>query len=110
MVHIHGGGYQIGTGSPTLHGPEFLLDRDVVLVVINYRLGTLGFFSTGDEVASGNWGLKDAVLALEWVRDNVAYFGGDPTQVTLFGQSAGAAATQVLALSNSTIGSILPSN
>lgn len=68
-----------------------MMDYDIVLVVINYRLGTLGFFSTGDSNAPGNYGMKDQVLALKWVQDNIKYFGGDANQVTLAGQSAGAA-------------------
>ena len=61
------------------------------LVVPNYRVGALGFFSTGDEVAPGNYGFKDQNLALRWVQENIEAFGGDPNRVTIFGTSAGAA-------------------
>ncbi|XP_068989555.1 juvenile hormone esterase-like isoform X1 [Neodiprion pinetum] len=104
MVFFYGGGYVSGSFLPTSYGPEYILDKDVVLVVFNYRLGPLGFLSTGDEVASGNWGLKDQILALKWVQDNIAHFGGDPDQVTLFGQSAGGASIHLLSLTNVTIG------
>jgi carboxylesterase type B len=67
-----------------------LLDRDVVLVTINYRLASLGFMSTGTKDAPGNNGFKDQAIALRWIRDNIEKFGGDPNSVTLMGQSAGA--------------------
>ncbi|CAK9254046.1 unnamed protein product, partial [Sphagnum jensenii] len=78
-------------GDSALYGAEKLLDRDVVVVTFNYRVGLLGFLSTDDENASGNWGLHDKTksLALEWVRNNIASFHGDPNTVTIFGQGAG---------------------
>ncbi|XP_049862482.1 juvenile hormone esterase-like isoform X2 [Schistocerca gregaria] len=97
MFWVHGGGFFYGGGS--VYGPDFLLDHDVVLVTINYRLGTLGFLSTEDEAAPGNFGLKDQVAALRWVQENIAAFGGDPDRVTIFGESAGAACVHLLALS-----------
>ncbi|KAK3920647.1 Esterase FE4, partial [Frankliniella fusca] len=97
MVYVHGGGFL--TGSGWMYGPEFLLDRDVVLVSFNYRLGALGFLSTGDDVIPGNFGMKDQVQLLRWVRDNIAAFGGDPDQVTIFGESAGGASVHALTLS-----------
>ena len=94
MVWIHGGGFEMGSGSSPLYdGTSFARDG-VVLVTLNYRLGAFGFLELGDldpELAgSGNCGLLDQVAALEWVRDNIAGFGGDPEQVTIFGESAGA--------------------
>ncbi|XP_069694783.1 uncharacterized protein [Periplaneta americana] len=97
MVYIHGGGWLAGTGS--FVGPQLLLDRDVVLVTINFRLGPLGFLSTGDAVCPGNNGLKDQVAALLWVRDNIASFGGNPGSVTIFGESAGGASVHYHLLS-----------
>ncbi|XP_072161936.1 esterase E4-like isoform X2 [Bemisia tabaci] len=94
MLYIHGGSYRFFF---TMAGPEFL--ENVVLVDITYRLGVLGFATTGDGVIPGNLGLKDQVLALQWVRDNIAYFGGDPDSVTVFGNSAGGASTHLLLLS-----------
>ncbi|KAL3282161.1 hypothetical protein HHI36_005356 [Cryptolaemus montrouzieri] len=90
MVFFHGGGFHFGSGNSEYYGPETLLDRDIILVVTNYRLGLLGFLSTGDEVAPGNYGLKDQSLALKWINKNIRYFDGDPEKVTVFGNSAGA--------------------
>ena len=83
MVFIHGGGYLVGDGGIDFYGAEWFMDYDVVLVTVNYRLGPFGFLSMGDEVIQGNQGLWDQRLALEWVRDNIAAFGGDPNKVEL---------------------------
>ncbi|XP_068084826.1 esterase FE4 [Anabrus simplex] len=99
MVWIHGGGYLFGSGNKDGQGPQFLLNEGVVYVSINYRLGVFGFLSTEDEVAPGNVGMKDQVLALRWVQQNIAAFGGDPDQVTIFGQSAGGTSVQYHMLS-----------
>lgn len=89
IVHIHCGGYYFGEG--ILYGPHYLLDNnDFVYVSINYRLGVLGFASTGDGVLTGNNGLKDQVAALKWIQQNIVAFGGDPNSVTITGMSAGA--------------------
>ncbi|PSN44748.1 hypothetical protein C0J52_10738 [Blattella germanica] len=72
-------------------GADYLVDSGVVLVTVNYRLGPQGFLSLENEEAPGNAGLKDQVMALRWVRDNIRQFGGDPDDVTIFGQSAGGA-------------------
>lgn len=96
MVWIHGGGYMTGTGSLGLHeGHPLARQGDVVVVTINYRLGALGFLrlvdvTNGDIPSTGNEGLLDMVAALEWVREYIADFGGDPNNVTIFGESAGA--------------------
>ncbi|XP_057667531.1 venom carboxylesterase-6-like [Diorhabda carinulata] len=90
IIHIHGGAFMVG--SPGLvAGPDYLLDEDVVYVSFNYRLAILGFLSTEDNVVSGNNGLKDQVMALKWVKDNIKYFGGNPDSITLTGFSAGGA-------------------
>nr|QLI62115.1 carboxylesterase 3 [Streltzoviella insularis] len=89
VFFLHPGGFYAMTGRSDLAGPHYLLDRDLVLVTINYRLATLGFLSTGDELAPGNNGMKDQVAALRWVQRNIAAFGGDPNLVTIAGCSAG---------------------
>jgi para-nitrobenzyl esterase len=95
LVWIHGGGFTMGSGSQAMYDVVPLVCRgDVVVVTVNYRLGPLGFLHLDDLVgqsfgASGNAGIEDQVAALEWVRDNIAAFGGDPDQVTIFGESAG---------------------
>ncbi|XP_043470033.1 venom carboxylesterase-6-like isoform X1 [Leptopilina heterotoma] len=102
MVWIHGGGFFSGTGS--LFGANNFLDKDIILVTFNYRLGILGFFTTGDLSAPGNFGLKDQVLALKWVKRNIKAFGGDPNRVTIFGESAGGASVSLHALSEASNG------
>jgi para-nitrobenzyl esterase len=94
MVWIHGGGFTTGSGSVFLYrGGPLCRNGDVVVVTINYRLGALGFLGhrgLGDpDGLVGNWGLHDQVAALRWVRDHIAQFGGDPHNVTVFGESAG---------------------
>ncbi|XP_053985421.1 uncharacterized protein LOC128879892 [Hylaeus volcanicus] len=89
MVFLHPGGFYAFSGRSTLFGPQYLMDQDIVLVTINYRLGALGFLSMGDNLAPGNMGLKDQVVALRWVQRNIAAFGGNPNAVTLCGDSAG---------------------
>jgi para-nitrobenzyl esterase len=92
LVWIHGGAFVMGAGSAILYQGAGLARRgDVVVVTINYRLGALGFLALGD-VAPGfdaNLGLRDQLAALRWVRENIAAFGGDPENVTVFGESAG---------------------
>lgn len=102
MFWIHGGANLGGSGSGDLYTAGTLVEHGVLLVTINYRLGILGFFAhpaltrESPHSASGNWGLMDQVLALRWVHDNIARFGGDPGNVTVFGQSAGAMDTGML--------------
>ncbi len=95
MVWLHGGGFTTGTGSSALFAGGRLAAKGVVVVTINYRLGALGLLAhpdlvNGDDPGWGNWSLRDQIAALEWVRENIAAFGGDPGNVTLFGESAGA--------------------
>jgi para-nitrobenzyl esterase len=95
MVWIHGGAFNMGSGSdPGYKGAGLAARGDVVVVTVNYRLGLFGFLRlkevTGDKIpATGNEGLMDQVAALKWVRNNIAAFGGDPANVTVFGESAG---------------------
>ncbi|XP_042860848.1 acetylcholinesterase-like [Penaeus japonicus] len=101
MVWIHGGAYM--TGDANLYVPTKLMDRDVVVVVVQYRLGSLGFLAGGIPDAPGNMGLMDQITALRWVQDYISYFGGDRDTVTVFGQSAGGASTswmQITPLTN----------
>nr|XP_048293147.1 pyrethroid hydrolase Ces2e-like isoform X1 [Myodes glareolus] len=88
MVWIHGGGLVVGMAS-MYDGSTLAAIENVVVVTIQYRLGVLGFFSTGDQHARGNWGYLDQVAALRWVQQNIAHFGGNPDLVTIFGESAG---------------------
>lgn len=90
IVFLHPGGFYVFSGqSKYFAGPEHLMDRDCVLVTLNYRLGTLGFLATGSADAPGNAGLKDQVLALRWIQQHIHHFGGDAKSVTLLGYSAG---------------------
>lgn len=91
MIWFHGGGWLTGAGHSEFYGPKFLLDHEVILVTVNYRLGPLGFLSTEDTVCPGNQGMKDQAQSIRWVHENIAAFGGDPNRVTLFGESAGGA-------------------
>jgi para-nitrobenzyl esterase len=95
MVWLHGGSNVMGSGAESIYDGAALARKGVVVVTVNYRLGPLGFFSHPELTqesphhASGNYGLLDQVAALQWVRDNIAQFGGDPGRVTVFGESAG---------------------
>ncbi|XP_014357099.2 juvenile hormone esterase [Papilio machaon] len=99
MVWIHGGGFVCGSSSDDLYGPQFLVRHDVILVTINYRLEVLGFLCLETAEVPGNAGMKDQVAALRWVRTNIASFGGDPDNVTIFGESAGGASVSLHLLS-----------
>lgn len=101
MVWIHGGGFIAGSGhTPHYEGSNLARAGDVVLVTLNYRLGALGFLQLDnvfpDYAGSGLNGLRDQIAALRWVQDNISAFGGDPEQVTLFGESAGAMSVSTL--------------
>ena len=102
MVWIHGGGLSLGWSNQQLYEGSALARRGVVLVSINYRLGPLGFLAHPElskespKGASGNYGFLDQVAALEWVQRNIEAFGGDPSQVTIFGESAGGTSVHAL--------------
>lgn len=97
MVWLYGGAYNEGGGSAPFSQGDHLATQGVVMVTLNYRVGSLGFFSHPELTAadphgaSGNQALGDAIAALQWIHDNIAAFGGDPSCVTIFGESAGAA-------------------
>jgi para-nitrobenzyl esterase len=96
MVWLHGGSNTVGSGTQSTYDGVSLTQHGVLLVTLNYRLGAMGFFSHPELTAesphhsSGNYGLLDQLAALNWVKQNIAQFGGDPDNVTLFGESAGA--------------------
>ncbi len=101
MVFIHGGGYFMGSSATPIYDGAALARKGCVYVSVNYRLGALGCLdlsslSSGDITIDDNLFLRDLVMALRWVRDNVAVFGGDPDNVTIFGESAGAHAVATL--------------
>ncbi len=102
MVWIHGGGNTAGSGMEALFNGEVLARHGVVVVNVNYRLGVFGFFAhpqlrkESPHHAAGNYGLADQIMALHWVRDNIARFGGNPGNVTIFGESAGASDVNAL--------------
>ncbi|XP_048647995.1 cocaine esterase-like isoform X6 [Marmota marmota marmota] len=98
MVWIHGGGLVVGSAS-MYDGSILAAIENVLVVTVQYRLGVLGFFSTGDQHATGNWGYLDQVAALRWVQQNIAHFGGNPDQVTIFGESAGGTSVSSLVVS-----------
>ncbi|XP_051025145.1 acylcarnitine hydrolase-like isoform X1 [Acomys russatus] len=98
MVWIHGGAL-VGGAAFMYDGSLLTAMEDVVVVTIQYRVGVLGFFSTGDQHARGNWGYLDQVAALHWVQQNIAHFGGNPDQVTIFGESAGGTSVSTLVVS-----------
>ncbi|XP_011557003.3 juvenile hormone esterase [Plutella xylostella] len=104
VVWIHGGGFGFGSGDSDVYGPEYLVAKGVMVVTFNYRLGALGFLSLNTSAVPGNAGLRDMLAALRWVRRNGARFGGDVSQVTLAGHSAGAAAAHLLTLAPATQG------
>ncbi|XP_070551782.1 carboxylesterase 5A-like isoform X2 [Ptychodera flava] len=104
MVWIHGGAFFMGSGGTHYDGTALAALGDVILVAINYRLGPFGFLSTGDEHATGNYGLLDQVLALQWVQDNIAAFVLRRLQSDDIGESAGAMSSEHLVLSPLTDG------
>ncbi len=101
MYWIHGGGFSGGGSNEPRHNGDFLPLKGVILVTINYRLGVFGFLATSDlakeaDGAAGNYGLMDMIAGLKWVNKNIKDFGGDPNNVTIFGESAGSFAVSTL--------------
>lgn len=78
-----------GSSRTDVHGPDYFMEKEIILITFNYRLGAFGFLSLCDESLgiSGNAGLKDQICALKWVKENVSNFGGDPENITIFGKS-----------------------
>lgn len=110
VVYIHGGGYNSGSGDVALYDGTNLAAKGLVVVTINYRLGVFGFLAhpeltaESDHHSSGNYGLMDQIAALKWVNENIANFGGNPHNVTIWGQSAGAFSVAALVASPLTAG------
>jgi para-nitrobenzyl esterase len=110
MVWIHGGAFTRGSGSTPVYDGENLANKGVVVVTVNYRLGAFGFFAhpeltqESEHHSSGDYGILDEIAALQWVQKNIAAFGGDPKRVTIFGESAGSWAVNVLVASPLTKG------
>ncbi|NXJ61738.1 CEL lipase, partial [Rostratula benghalensis] len=105
MVWIYGGAFLVGGGQGAnfldnylYDGEEIAVRGNVIVVTLNYRLGPLGFLSTGDENLPGNYGLKDQHMAIAWVKRNIKAFGGDPENITIFGESAGAVSVSLQTL------------
>lgn len=89
LFFIHGGGFMEGAGDDLFYGPDFIIEKQTILVTFNYRLGLFGFLSLNTIEYSGNMGLKDQQLALKWISTNIERFGGDNKRITIFGHSAG---------------------
>ena len=100
MVWIYGGGFVTGTSTLDVYDPKILVsEENIVFVAIQYRVASLGFLYLEQAAAPGNMGLFDQVMALQWVHSNIAFFGGNPNNITLFGESAGAASVSMHLLS-----------
>uniref|UniRef100_A0A4W4G7P9 Carboxylesterase type B domain-containing protein n=1 Tax=Electrophorus electricus TaxID=8005 RepID=A0A4W4G7P9_ELEEL len=99
MLFIHGGSYMEGAGN-MFDASVLAAYGNVIVVTMNYRLGILGFLSTGDQSAKGNYGLLDQIQALRWLNENIGHFGGDQERITIFGSGAGASCVNLLILSH----------
>jgi para-nitrobenzyl esterase len=104
LLYIYGGGFNEGSNAVAVYNGANLAKKGLVVVALNYRVGSLGFMAHPELTreqggASGNYGIHDQIAALRWIRDNIAAFGGDPTKVTIAGQSAGAMSVQALLVS-----------
>jgi acetylcholinesterase len=100
MVWIFGGGFIGGSSTLDVYDPKILVsEENIIYVALQYRLGSLGFLNLDQPGAPGNMGMLDQVMALKWIHSNIAFFGGNPNNITLFGQSAGAASASMHLLS-----------
>lgn len=90
MFHMFGGIFRKGSGDDYLCGPDFMIERDVIVVTHNHRVGIFGFLSMNTPEISGNMGMKDQQMALKWIHANIERFGGDPNRITVTGHSSGA--------------------
>jgi len=104
MIWIHGGGFYTGSGSEYI--PSKLIEEEVIVVTINYRLGIFGFLTFGNDKVSGNMGLRDQAEAIQWVKRNIDFIGGDPNKITIFGQSAGGMSVHAQVLSPKNFGQL----
>ncbi|XP_032511399.2 juvenile hormone esterase-like isoform X3 [Danaus plexippus] len=103
-IYIHGGAFIFGSGGKSLYGPDFLVQKGVIVVTFNYRLGLLGFLCLRIKEAPGNAGIKDQLAALRWVKKNIGAFGGDSNNITIMGESAGATSASLLLISDAAAG------
>ncbi|XP_028165569.1 juvenile hormone esterase-like [Ostrinia furnacalis] len=99
LAWVHGGSFSYGSGDADLQGPEYLMTKGIILVTFNYRLNALGYLSLNSKSIPGNNGLRDARTALVWLQRNARFFGGDPGNVTIGGQSAGGVMAHILSIS-----------
>ncbi|XP_026805381.1 esterase FE4-like isoform X2 [Rhopalosiphum maidis] len=104
MVFIHGGAFNNGSASSDFYSPDYLIDENVIIVTINYRLNALGFLNFDIDECPGNMGLKDQLFAIKWVKANISSFGGDNQNITIFGESAGSASVHCHTLSPQSTG------
>lgn len=104
MVWFHGGGFACGYATQEFYGSDYLMNCDVIVVRVHYRLHVFGFLNLGLPDCPGNAGLKDQTLAIKWVKENIASFGGDPNNITIFGESAGGSSVHYQVISPLTKG------
>ncbi|XP_034834171.2 uncharacterized protein [Maniola hyperantus] len=100
LFHIHDSSFSTGSADPQVYGSKYLVKNGIILVLPNYRLGALGFLCLRNETAPGNAALKDLTLALKWTVENIALFGGDPSNIVVSGSGAGGALVEYLLMSN----------
>lgn len=99
MIWIHGGSYDSGYSNRRNYGPKFIVKHNVLLVTFNYRVNIYGFLNLNTTNVPGNAGIRDQLAALKWIKRNIVVFGGDPNNITLFGESTGASSVEFLMLS-----------